>query len=531
MPRILGRLAGLSAVFGCMGLPFAAQPAGGDEGPNPTISMNGTRGLVYVQSAETMGAGRLSFSLGGNWYKQQADTILLAPNPGANVFSGTLAFSFGVSPWFDVFLLGSGFGIENYDSSLGAGIGSIQAGVVGALPLPEESPIHLGAQVSVIGGTSANQIDANGIDGYDYFETRTGYDFTGRLLESVVLGKEALSFKIHLNEGAVFSLQSGKDPQMLLGFGLQGNVHSILVLGLEVNSRTFFKAIELATDPLWVTPSITFRTPYYMNFVIGGDISLSQKRTSPDPLRSLEQYRVFGAIDFTFDLLAGKRKAERDAKAQAEREASETQKKTALEKEEQAKKEAGLRAANDSLARKMKADSITAAKQRDTEKRRADSLAQKAVQDSIALAETKKHLQDEMSKRSDVEKQLLSTGLLILDAVYFESGRTEISINSKPYLNIIGKMLLKYPKLQIEIGGYTDNIGGYEANKRLSYARAESVRQYLVQVAPELATHLTANGYGPDNPKADNRSAAGRKQNRRVEMQVMNKDALREYNP
>jgi outer membrane protein OmpA-like peptidoglycan-associated protein len=136
-----------------------------------------------------------------------------------------------------------------------------------------------------------------------------------------------------------------------------------------------------------------------------------------------------------------------------------------------------------------------------------------------------------MSKRSDVEKQLLSTGLLILDAVYFESGKTEISINSKPYLNIIGKMLLKYPKLLLEIGGHTDNIGGHDSNKRLSLSRAESVRQYLVLVAPDLASRLTANGYGSDVPKADNRTAAGRKQNRRVELQVMNKDVLREYNP
>jgi outer membrane protein OmpA-like peptidoglycan-associated protein len=136
-----------------------------------------------------------------------------------------------------------------------------------------------------------------------------------------------------------------------------------------------------------------------------------------------------------------------------------------------------------------------------------------------------------MSKRSDMEKQLLSTGLLLLDAVYFQTGRTDISINSKPYLNIIGKMLLKYPKLELEVGGHTDNTGGYEMNKRLSNARAESVRQYLVAVAPELASRLTAAGYGPDVPKADNRSAAGRKVNRRVELQVMNKDVLKEYNP
>jgi outer membrane protein OmpA-like peptidoglycan-associated protein len=162
---------------------------------------------------------------------------------------------------------------------------------------------------------------------------------------------------------------------------------------------------------------------------------------------------------------------------------------------------------------------------------RTDSLVIKMAQDSVALADTKRRLQEETSKRSDAEKQLLSTGMLILDAVYFESGRTEISINSKPYLNIIGKMLTKYPKLMIEIAGHTDNIGGHESNMRLSTARAESVRQYLFQVAPELVTRLTAVGYGPDQPKAENRTASGRKVNRRVEMQVLNKDVLKEYNP
>ncbi len=516
------RAVGLLAVLAAIGSAFSAQQTGGDEGPNPTISANGTRGLVYTQSAETMGAGRLSFVIGGNWY-QQATGYPLTPNSGANIISGTGAFSFGINPYFDVFALGSGFGTVNDSESPAAGFGSIQAGVMGALPLPDQVPLHLAAQLSIIGGTSVNQIDSNGIDGYDYFETRTGYDFVGRILESLVFGTEAQSFKIHLNEGAVYSLQKQKDPQLLLGFGLQGNVHPILALGLEINSRTFFNDVSFRTDPLWVTPSIMFRTPYYMNFLLGADFALSQQRNSGD-LRSLEQYRVFGDIDFTFDLLAGKRNADREAKADAEKKAAE-------EKSDQAKKEAHLKAIADSLTQKMKADSIASAQQRDAEKRRADSLAQKAKQDSVTLAETKQRLQEEVSKRSDVEKKLLSTGLLILDAVYFESGKTEISLNSKPYLNIIGKMLLKYPKLQIEIGGHTDNIGGYEANKRLSHARAESVREYLVSVAPDLATHLTSQGYGPDVPKADNRTAAGRKVNRRVELQVMNKDVLKEYNP
>jgi OOP family OmpA-OmpF porin len=65
---------------------------------------------------------------------------------------------------------------------------------------------------------------------------------------------------------------------------------------------------------------------------------------------------------------------------------------------------------------------------------------------------------------------------------------------------------------------------------RLSQARAESVREYLIQVAPDLASKLVAHGYGPTQPKADNKTANGRKVNRRVEIQVLNKDVLKEYN-
>ena len=508
----------LIAVLGCLSFSWTAEQEKSDEGPNPTISTNGTRGLVETQSGETMGAGRLSFSLFGSWYKQETG-YLLTPNSGSQIILGTGAFSFGVNSFFDVFVLGSGFGSVHYNNKPAAGLGSVQGGVMGALPLPEQSPFHLGAQVSIIGGTSFNQLDSNRADGYNYFETRTGYDFMGKLLESVVFGTEAQGFKIHLNEGGIYSLQKDKKSQLLFGLGLQGNVHEMIALGLEINSRTFVDSVAFQTDPLWVTPSVMFRTPFYMNFLLGADIAASQQRSSGD-LRALERFRIFGGIDFTFDLLAGKRKAEREA-----------ERKAAIEKEEQTKKAAHLQSVADGLAKKVIADSIAAAQAREAEKRRADSLAAKAKQDSITLAETKQRLREEMSKRSDMEKQLLSTGLLLLDAVYFESGRTEISINSKPYLNIIGKMLLKYPKLQLEVGGHTDNIGRYDANKRLSSARAESVLRYLVTVAPDLSSRLSAAGYGPDVPKADNRTAAGRKVNRRVELQVMNKEVLKEYNP
>ncbi len=129
-----------------------------------------------------------------------------------------------------------------------------------------------------------------------------------------------------------------------------------------------------------------------------------------------------------------------------------------------------------------------------------------------------------------MENQLLNTGMLVMDAVYFETGKTDISINSKPYLNILAKMLTKYPKLQIEVAGHTDNVGSETSNRTLSQGRAMEVVAYLTSQAAELNGRLAAKGYGESMPKSDNATAEGRKMNRRTELQGLNKDALKEYN-
>jgi outer membrane protein OmpA-like peptidoglycan-associated protein len=175
-------------------------------------------------------------------------------------------------------------------------------------------------------------------------------------------------------------------------------------------------------------------------------------------------------------------------------------------------------------------DSSARANALDSLKRTNAMMTKKAEEDSLQIAELKRKLQEERSKRSDAEKQLLSKGMLLLDAVYFNSGKARISINSFPYLNIIGKMLIKYPKLQIEVSGHTDNVGKYDRNIVLSQARAEAVRRYLIQVAPDLLPRISARGYGPTQPKATNLTKQGREVNRRTELQVLNKEALREYN-
>ena len=119
-------------------------------------------------------------------------------------------------------------------------------------------------------------------------------------------------------------------------------------------------------------------------------------------------------------------------------------------------------------------------------------MAGKSQRDSLALLESRRLLAEERSKRTAMEEQLLTTGLLVLDAVYFETARTDISINSKPYLDMLARMLTKYPKLKIEVAGHTDHVGSETYNRNLSQGRASSVLSYLIQAEPSLADRLTA---------------------------------------
>jgi len=113
--------------------------------------------------------------------------------------------------------------------------------------------------------------------------------------------------------------------------------------------------------------------------------------------------------------------------------------------------------------------------------------------------------------------------------VYFETGKTQISINSEPYLDLISKLLTQYPKLNIEIGGHTDNVGGLEYNQALSEGRSAAVVAYMVRAEPSLRGRLTSRGYAYSQPKATNDTPEGRQLNRRTELKVTNPDALQEY--
>ena len=126
------------------------------------------------------------------------------------------------------------------------------------------------------------------------------------------------------------------------------------------------------------------------------------------------------------------------------------------------------------------------------------------------------------------ETELMDTGMIRLQGVNFETGKATLTPESQPALDIVGRVLSRWPELRIEVGGHTDARGSNASNQRLSQDRAEAVLDYLKVKYPNLKPEqYTAKGYGESKPIASNTSAEGMARNRRVEFVVQNKDVLR----
>ena len=111
-------------------------------------------------------------------------------------------------------------------------------------------------------------------------------------------------------------------------------------------------------------------------------------------------------------------------------------------------------------------------------------------------------------------------GTIILNNIFFESGSSSILNQSKPELNKVMELLNSNPKMRIEVGGHTDNIGNDLSNVTLSEQRAKSVMNYLIEKGI-AATRIEAKGFGKSKPVADNSTEAGRSKNRRTEFKVL----------
>jgi OOP family OmpA-OmpF porin len=112
--------------------------------------------------------------------------------------------------------------------------------------------------------------------------------------------------------------------------------------------------------------------------------------------------------------------------------------------------------------------------------------------------------------------------------VNFETGKSVLLAESYPALDEVGRVLIKWPQLKIEIGGHTDSRGTATMNQRLSEDRAQAVKDYLLDKFPALdKEQLSSRGYGFSKPLVKNSSPLNMAKNRRVEFKVLNRDALK----
>jgi len=109
---------------------------------------------------------------------------------------------------------------------------------------------------------------------------------------------------------------------------------------------------------------------------------------------------------------------------------------------------------------------------------------------------------------------------VILNNILFETGKSILTTGSFAELDRLLQILEDNPLMRIEISGHTDNTGSLALNMKLSEDRARAVVEYLVQKGIDNS-RMEYKGFGPNEPIADNSTAAGRAVNRRVEFKIL----------
>ena len=220
----------------------------------------------------------------------------------------------------------------------------------------------------------------------------------------------------------------------------------------------------------------------------------------------VEAERIQQEKDAAAAAAAAKAKAEADAAAAVE-----------------AKRQAELAAAREAQ-QKAEADAAAAkaAAKADAEQAALKAKEQAAKEQAARAQAATEALRAQLLKQLNDVLQTTDTprGLVVNMAdVLFETGKYNLSTDAQLKLAKLSGIIQAHPGLNLAIEGYTDTTGSADFNMKLSQQRADTVRDFLIAQGL-LADTITSKGFGEANPIADNGTAAGRKQNRRVEIVV-----------
>ena len=182
-------------------------------------------------------------------------------------------------------------------------------------------------------------------------------------------------------------------------------------------------------------------------------------------------------------------------------------------------------AAEQANAAKAKADADRARAEADAADARARAaeatkVANQSVSDANAVREKLKAQLNSVLQTSETARGLIVN----MSDVLFDTGKYTLKPDTKVSLAKVSGILAAYPALKLQVEGYTDSVGSDEYNQKLSENRAGSVKDFLVSQGVSM-NNISGAGYGKNDPVADNTSAAGRAQNRRVQL-VVSGDAI-----
>lgn len=278
-----------------------------------------------------------------------------------------------------------------------------------------------------------------------------------------------------------------------------------------------------------------------------------------EAVQTAEDARLITVKRIQEEKLANERRAAAEREAAERAKAAESERQNQLEQQRRAAAEASAaaeaqrRAQADTMRAQAEAASAQANQARaaaeaerlaaERAKAEADQARLAAVQQQQLLAqqaEAAKMAADQANRarltaeqeKEELRRRLLQQFNLILETrdtarglivnmsdVLFDTAKYTLRPVAREKLARVAGIIISHPGLRIDVEGHTDNRGGEEYNQRLSEQRANSVREYMISQGVSSA-NVTAKGLGETMPVAENTTAAGMQQNRRVELVV-----------